>query len=328
MDTIRTSYGTLNGVTDVKTYQDGVLKSCILNQENRIHTPVGELIPQYRVGEPGERQRKYRSSLSFHSNGLIKSAALDRPMPIQTPLDTVNAELVTFYDSGKMNRVFPLNGKIDAFWNELQERELAEPLEFSLKIGRFRAKVMCLHFYPSGALKSLTFWPDEKILILTPQGPALCRAGLSLFENGNLKSYEPSRPVKVETPVGEIYAFDSEIVGVHGDQNSVEYSIDGKLRSVKTVHNGIAISKDGNLSQNIEPIEMPSLIHEDEMRTIPLKLDFGDSLVQVTVYKDNIHEFTLPNANLSTYRLIGEAKTGCAGCTGCSDNSGGSCCLN
>lgn len=326
MDTIRTSYGTLNGVTDVKTYQDGLLKSCILNQENRISTPVGELIPQYRIGEAGERQRKHRSSLSFHPNGLIKSAALDRPMPVRTPLEMVTAELVTFYDSGEMNRVFPLNGKVDAFWNELQERELAEPIEFSLKIGRFRAKVMCIHFYPSGALKSLTFWPDEKVLILTPHGPALCRAGLSLYENGNLKSYEPSRPVKIETAIGEIYAFDSEIIGIHGDQNSVQFDVNGKLRSLKTVHTGIGVERKGLPLEKIEPMELPSLIHEEEMRTVPLKLDFGENLLQVTVHSNQIHDFSLPNADLSTYRMIGEAKSGCSGCSGCSDNTAG-CCL-
>ena len=77
--------------------------SCILDTENRIQTPVGEIIPQYRVAELGERQKKYRSSLGFFENGQIKTASLDRAMPLKTPLGIFEAELVTFYDNGAIN---------------------------------------------------------------------------------------------------------------------------------------------------------------------------------------------------------------------------------
>jgi len=325
MQELKTNYGLLSGVVDLKTYDDGNPKSCILNCENRIQTPVGEMIPQYRVGEVGERQKKYRSSLSFFKNGQLKSAALDIQMPIQTPLRTVRAELVTFYESGEMNRVFPLNGKIDAYWNEIQEREMAETMEFDLKVGHFKTKIMCVHFYPGGAIKSLTLWPDEKITLNTPLGQILCRTGFSLYENGELKSIEPSRPAKIATPIGDIYAFDSEIIGLHGDQNSVTFTVDGSLSSLKTVHNGFIINHDDGSREMIEPIELPSLIHENEMRTVPLKLDFDGAKLSIEIYGDNVRTFDLSSVSISTYRLASPVKSGCSGCSGCSDNTGNCC---
>ena len=62
---LETRYGTLSGISNSMTHPDGSLQSCILNAENRIQTPAGEIIPQYRMAELGERQKKYRSSLGF-----------------------------------------------------------------------------------------------------------------------------------------------------------------------------------------------------------------------------------------------------------------------
>jgi hypothetical protein len=52
---LKTRYGTLSGISNSMTYPDGSVQSCILDAENRIKTSVGELIPQYRVVELGER---------------------------------------------------------------------------------------------------------------------------------------------------------------------------------------------------------------------------------------------------------------------------------
>ena len=118
MDILETRYGALAGISNSMTYKDGSLKSCMLNAENRIQTPVGEIIPQYRVAELGERQKKHRSSLSFFESGQIKSASLDRMMPLQTPIGVFKTEFVTFYEDGSVNRLFPLNGHIDGYWSE------------------------------------------------------------------------------------------------------------------------------------------------------------------------------------------------------------------
>jgi hypothetical protein len=56
-------------------------------------------------------------------------------------------------------------------------------LDFDLPVGKFSAKTISLHFYRSGALKSLTLWPGQRITIETPVGPVRTRTGFSLHEN-------------------------------------------------------------------------------------------------------------------------------------------------
>jgi len=324
METMETSYGALAGITTSTIYKSGSLKSCILNAENRIPTPVGEIIPQYRIAEFGERQKKYRSSLSFHENGQIKSAALDKQMPLQTPLGTFKAELVTFYESGAINRIFPLNGQIDGFWSEQNEGELAEVLDFDLPVGQFSAKIIGLHFYPSGALKSLTLWPGQRVTIQTPAGPILARTGFSLYEDGSVRSVEPARPVELPTPIGLIKAFDSEIIGMHADQNSLQFSSGGTLLSVKTVHTGIRVAGGDGTETRIEPLETESLIDMEQMRTVPMQIDFKEDHIQIIA--GQTHHFETGTCQFSTFDRVRVLRETCGGCSGCS--GGNACCQN
>lgn len=317
MYSFKTNYGVINGVTNFMTHKDGQLKSCILNSENRINTPVGEIIPLYKGAELGERQKKYRSSLSFFKNGQIKSVALDQQMPIQTPLASWDAELVTFYEDGSINRLFPLNGKIDGFWSEDNEGELAEKLNFDLAVGSFSAKIIGSHFYSGGALKSLTLWPGEKIAIQTPLGEMLVRTGFSLYEDGRLKSVEPARPTRLTTPIGDILAFDTEVLGLHADVNSVQFSETGDLLSVKTVNSGVCVTDQNGLQGRIEPLEVESLIDETETRMIPLKIDFEEKEIIVTdlktrVFDRSIHQF-------ASFNRKAFVPVACSSCSSCSE---------
>ena len=324
MDTLETRYGTLSGISNFMTYQDGSLKSCILNAENRIQTPVGEIIPQYRVAELGERQKKHRSSLGFFENGRIKSASLDRAMPLQTPLGILNAELVTFYEDGTLNRLFPLNGQVDGYWSEKNEGELAEILHFALPVGRFSAKIINLHFYPDGALKSLTLWPGQRIEVETPAGPMLIRTGFSLYQDGSMRSAEPSAPVELATPIGPVKAFDAEMLGMNADQNSVQFSPAGRLTSVKTIHTGIRVRSVDPLETIIEPHETTSLIDISEMRTVPMQIDFTESAVRVVAL--HTHRFDLPAHTVETFDRARVIRESCAACSGC--EGGDSSCQN
>ena len=94
MDIFETSYGTVSGIADRATYASGAIKSCRLTVENRLQSPVGELVPLYQMAELGERQKKDRRSLGFYESGKIKSVALDRAMPLKTPLGVFKAEAV------------------------------------------------------------------------------------------------------------------------------------------------------------------------------------------------------------------------------------------
>ena len=324
MNIMETRYGTLSGISNSMTYPDGSVQSCILEAENRIQTPVGEIIPQYRVAELGERQKKYRSSLGFFENGQIKSASLDRAMPLQTPLGIFEAELVTFYENGAMNRLFPLNGQVDGYWSEKKEGEMAKVFDFDLPVGKFSAKIISLHFYPSGALKSLTLWPGQRITIATPVGPMRVRTGFSLYESGALRSVEPSVVLELATPVGRVKAFDAEMLGMNADQNSIQFSPTGTLTSVKTIHTGLRVISAELVATIIEPLETTSLIDITEMRTVPMQIDFAEGTVKVVAQQT--HRLDLSNCSLATFereRVIREACASCAGCDG-----GDSCCQN
>jgi len=324
MNMLETRYGTLSGISNSMTYPDGSVRSCILEAENRIQTPVGEIIPQYRVAELGERQKKYRSSLGFFENGQIKSASLDRAMPLQTPLGIFEAELVTFYENGAINRLFPLNGQVDGYWSEKKEGELAKILDFDLPVGKFSAKIISLHFYRSGALKSLTLWPGQRITIATPVGPMRVRTGFSLYEDGSLRSVEPSAVLELSTPVGRVKAFDAEMLGMNADQNSIQFSPTGTLKSVKTIHTGLRVMSADKVETVLEPLETTSLIDITEMRTVPMQIDFNESTVRV-VAKDT-HGFDVATHTFETFdreKVIREACSSCAGCDG-----GESCCQN
>lgn len=321
---LETRYGTLAGISNSKNYPDGSLQTCILDAENRIQTPVGEIIPQYRMAELGERQKKYRSSLDFFENGQIKSASIDRAMPLRTPLGIFDAELVTFYENGSMNRLFPLNGQVDGYWSEKKEGEMAKALDFDLPVGKFSAKIISLHFYQSGALKSLTLWPGQRITIKTPVGPMRIRTGFSLHEDGSLRSVEPSTPVELTTPIGRVKAFDAEMLGMNADQNSIQFSPTGTLKSVKTIHTGLRVVSADQVETIVEPLETTSLIDISEMRTVPMQIDFTDSTV-IVVAKEK-HCFEATTHTFETFdraKVIREACSSCAGCDG-----GDSCCQN
>ena len=331
LENMETNYGTLRGVTNFDTYPDGQLRSCMLSEENTIETHGGRFTPQYATDEFGERQKKHRSSLSFHPNGSIRSAALQDPAPIQTPLGTFDAELVTFYEDSGVNRLFPLNGLVNGFWSENQERMIAKRLNFALSVGDFSAKVIAIHFYPGGALKSLTLWPGEIIHIQTPIGEMAVRAGFSLHENGSVKSVEPARPMAIDTPLGTITAFDPDIIGMHADQNSVQFGPDGELISLKSLATGIsAIGPDGTQSR-LEPLVLESLLNSADTRIVALKIDFREYEVdvtdlQTTTFDRRTHQFaTFPVEVILTSGCggCGESTTACENCDGSCETAEG-----
>ena len=322
MDIFETSYGTVSGIADRATYASGAIKSCRLTVENRLQSPVGELVPLYQMAELGERQKKDRRSLGFYESGKIKSVALDRAMPVKTPLGVFKAEAVSFYENGAINRLFPLNGQIDGYWSERNEGALAERLDFDLSVGRFSAKIISLHFYPSGALKSLTLWPGEQITIQSPVGPMRIRTGFSLYEDGSVRSLEPAGVEALSTPIGVVKAFDAEVMGMNADQNSVQFSPAGRLISVKTIHTGLRVVVAGQDELRIEPWETASLIDDAGLRTVPMQINFGADAV--VIIAERTHRFELAKSSITTFnrdRVIREACSSCAGC-----ESGASCC--
>lgn len=276
----------LKGITSFTTYDGGELKDCKLKEYNLIHTKYGDLVPQY--GNPGFR-KKQLAALSFYKNGKIKSISLEQQTEISTPIGILPAELVTFFEDGSINSLFPLNGQISGFWSEEEEGKLAQKLHFSFPFGDFCAKIIGLRFYPDGRVRSLILWPNERIIIDTPAGKMPVRIGFRLFEDGSIKSVEPAEPFLIETPIGSINAYDADALGIDADKNSVCFDEKGRLISLCTF-DIITVRKKNGEKEIIFPTLRPGLTTEYEK--VPIKLVFDTDTVSIgdtkaTDYNDN-----------------------------------------
>lgn len=317
METVNTKYGTLIGVTAYETFFDGQVNECIVGQENEIVTDYGTFIPQYSVIEPSlNRAKKRRPSVSFYDNGNVKSLALENQSKVKTPIGDMPAELVTFYKNGKLNRVFPLNGQINGFWSEEDEESLCESFSFTFPFGEFLAKIIGIRFYDTGEIKSITLWPGEVIKIKTSQGLIEVKTGISLYKSGAIESVEPSKPVRVSSPVGLIRAHDNDIVGVHGDSNSLKFWESGQLKQLTTYENSLVIKHKNGVIMVIEPEEVPSYVDINDTMVQGIKLMFDDKYLTVLGCKS--YKFSLKDHKFKV-KLTSFSDSACGGmCSSCS----------
>jgi hypothetical protein len=283
----------LKGITSFTTYDSGELKDCKLEEYNLIHTRYGDLVPQY--GDPGFR-RKQLAVLSFYKSGKVKNISLEQQTEISTPIGTFPAELVTFFEDGSINSLFPLNGQISGFWSEEEEGELAQKFHFSFPFGDFYAKIIGLRFYPDGRVRSLILWPNERIIIDTPAGKMPVRIGFKLFEDGSIESVEPAEPFPIETPIGSINAYDADALGIDADKNSMCFDERGKLISL-TTFDIITVRKKTGEKEIIFPTLRPGLTTEFEK--VPIKLIFDDDTVSIGDARANDYN----DAKTASYKI-------------------------
>ncbi len=318
MNKIKSRYGVLDLVQRFTTYPDGAVRTCSFTGPNLIETKYGTFTPHFTDTFQDERRRKKnRSALAFHPNGGIKSLSLEAQSPVNTALGIYPAELVTFDENGNLNRLFPLNGQITGFWSENDEADLAPVFDFDFPFGHFSAKIICLRFYPNGALQTLTLFPGEVVTLSTSVGDISVRQGFSLYEDGNLKSIEPAAPTKVKTPVGDIFAYDIDAIGIHADQNSLAFNPDGSMLGLITTHTGLCMMNNQGESTHIKPMEIESIIDETETTIMPVKISFSDSHIQLS--QGSIHHFDLSEHKIYPYLALQPDDAACGGsCSSCS----------
>jgi hypothetical protein len=273
-----TKYGELRGISGLELFADGSIQACMVQERNELETPYGLLVPQY---DDGNVRRKYTDSISFYKNSNIKSIALHQQTAIQTSIGLFPAELITFYESGKLKRLFPLNGKITGYWTEENEYELSQEYDFQFIFGNFQANIISIYYYENDAVKGLTFWPTVSVSISTPVGKIDTRIGLSLYPNGKLKSLEPHTPLLVNTPIGNIEAYDPQPIGIHGDNNSLVFYDDGRIKSLISSNVMVSISDPNGKKAIYGPQLKPSLLDDSSMDVIPLHIDFSDGTVGI-----------------------------------------------
>jgi hypothetical protein len=279
MKHLETQYGPVAAIDPVERFEDGTLAACLPVAKTVLTTPAGSLVPQFSTDDA---RRKTVSLLSFHRNGMLRSIALEERTGIESPAGPVLAELATFHPNGALNRVFPLNGKLTAYWSQEDEAGLAEPLTLKTPIGRVTARVICLRFDPEGRLLGLTLFPGEAVEATTPLGPIRTRIGLSFYPNGALRSLEPDRPTPLSTPVGEVWAFDPDAVGVSGDENSLAFSPEGRLVRIATVQTAVTARFADGRSLEFRPALRESLCGDAEREPVPMVLEFDAERVHIS----------------------------------------------
>jgi len=308
MEAQTTKYGTLKGISLYTVHANGMLQDCAFVEEIELQTTYGILIPKYAY----DFRTKNHYAVSFYSDGSLRRISLNQPTEILTSLGPISAELITFYENGNIKRIFPLNGQLSAFWEESDEYQLATELAIKLNFGEINSKIIALSFYENGDLKDLTFWPNEKIKLNTPLVRINVRIGVSLYQDGSLKSLEPAFPTKINTPIGALLAYDKNANGISGDFNSLNFTKEGTLMSLITSGNSIKVV----LPSGDSVIYTPSQeIDEDgiEICFHPLQLEFEEDSVTFN------HMDTYPIASskflISTYTVT--AISGCDDCESC-----------
>jgi len=313
--TIQLANIVLAGVESYSCYPDGELLGVKLAEKNMLITHSGGLVPAYT--ETHRRKNKY--SVEFYQSGAIKKIALDEVQKVRTPLGELPAELVIFFESGELKRVFPLDGKISGMWSEQEEKKLAVPLFFELPFTTFTAIIGGIAFYQSDVIRSITLFPGETVTVATKYGEIKARNGFSLYESGKLESLEPSAPVVIQTPVGALTAFDPNAIGINADINSLVFDENGKVIELTTVSNRVAAqTKDGRLL--FAPREVVNPLDDESMITEGLKVsfDYGANAVQFT---EGEKETTLPiSENAFTVSAYSASTSMCApaDCAACS----------
>jgi hypothetical protein len=275
----------LAGVESYSCYPDGELLGVKLAKKNTLVTHAGELIPAYT--ETHRRKNKY--SVEFYQSGMIKKIALNEMQEVQTPLGELPAELVTFFETGELKRVFPLDGKISGMWSEQEEKALGIPLSFELSFTAFTAVISGIAFYRSGVIRSITLFPGETAPVTMKYGEIIARNGFSLYESGKLESVEPSAPFLIQTPIGALRAFDPNAAGVNADINSLAFDEAGKIIALTTVHNRIAARIENEKPLLFAPREVVNPLDGESMITEGLKIsfDYDTDTVQFTEGENN-----------------------------------------
>ena len=276
MERASTNYGVLEGIAFAEYHENGMLKRCTLIQKNTIDIPCGIFIPQY--DDDGKR-KKLMKSMTFYENGNIASMVLQDSLSVNTRLGNFPAEMITFYESGAVKRIFPVFGSISAFWTEEDEYNISPELQINLPFDVFKGKVINITLYETGELKSITLWPKDTIHIKTHAGKIQTRIGFCLYPDGKLKSFEPCVALNVNTPIGKVLAFDPDALGIDGESNSLVFSEDGSVKSLITSVAQITVfCRDGKEIVH-KPLFKKSYYFDDKLAVVPMKISFSGGCV-------------------------------------------------
>lgn len=245
-----------------------------------IMTSLGGLEPQHTTDD---LRKKEILPVILHDNGTPRSVPLENQTVVETPVGPIPAELVTFHENSVLNRIFPLNGKLSAYWSEADEATLAKPSTINTPVGPLTARIISISFYNTGKLRSLTLWPGETISVETPLGLVQTRIGVSFSPEGELRSLEPARPTTILTPAGEVVAYDSDAVGLNGDNNSLVFSEKGEVCCFTTIATTIKTIQQNGSTTLYKPSRRESLCGDSDTEPSPMRVEFSDTSMSISL---------------------------------------------
>lgn len=283
MTDLETKYGQIKNTVSAEYYESGIVKRCVVRQKNEIRLACGTLIPQYK--DDGKR-KKLLKSMTFYANGSLESVILQNITLIKTQWGSFPAEMVTFYESGAIKRIFPSFGTITAFWTEQDEKDFSPEFALDLPFGAFHGRAINLMFYETGKLKSMTLWPRDSLMIGTPAGIIETRIGFRLYPDGKIQSLEPLGPVPVKTPIGVVPAYDPDAMGIDGDKNSLNFANDGSIQSLLTGRVSVTVERGYEKIGEHKPSSRKSGYFDNMLALEPMKISFADGIVQFGKRKD------------------------------------------
>jgi len=251
--------------------KDGSLDTVLPGEKIVLNTVLGDFIPRYTLDE---ESRKKEAPIKFYKTGQLKSLPLEEATEIDTSIGKIRAELLTFYQSGAMKRLFPLNGKITGYWTEENEYELAEFVEIPTSAGTFTVKPIYLQFFESGELESVGFWPKERVIINTNQGKFSARKGISFYKSGKIKGFEPAEEILLETPIGSIKVYDPDPNGLFAENSALTFYEDGRIESVNTSSNQVKVQTPEGLSYTFTPDTVVSYCDDSAFFITPMRIRF------------------------------------------------------
>lgn len=191
-----------------------------------------------------EIRRKRRPAREYYPSGALRSLYLEEPEEIELPGTAGKlfpggralAELITFYESGAVKRIFPLYGQLSAFWTEEDEFGLLEkPVLISIPgNGLCPAYPEDIFFYESGALGAVTIWKRTSLTLQTARyGPIRTHFGADFYESGALKSIEPAFGTRIGTGGREVMVFDPDVWRLHAENNSLRFDEAGRITAFR-----------------------------------------------------------------------------------------------
>jgi hypothetical protein len=180
---------------------------------------------------PMSYRRKERKRVERYKSGRIKSVYLNAQTLIKTDIGVIPTELVTFYESGAIRRIFPRYGAISAYWSQQDEASITSKMSFEIGGKTYDCRPMCIHFYESGEVYSITIYDHEKMPVSTGYGDIYTNVGVAFYKDGKIKSLEPVFKTRIEINGKPVYPFCFFANHMHADNNSLVFDESGTITS-------------------------------------------------------------------------------------------------